>query len=98
LQLELAGAAFPPGAARDYQAVVSARSLSQERHVYLSEARGRLICQRRCEVVVEGPALPRGLYRLSAAVWLGQSKLNPEPRAWPNATLAGGLLQIRPAR
>lgn len=94
LNLDLTKVTMPGNPLLHYSVTISARNLSGGSRQTVGEADGAIVFSDSTILVVSGIALPRGLYRLGAAVTLSP----PSGQSWPHsdlkAWLDGGLLQV----
>ncbi len=94
LKLDLTKVTMPSNPLLDYKASVYTKSMSGGSRQTVGEAQGIVEFAESLDLIVNGTALPRGFYRLEAAVILtpisGQSWPPSDLKAW----LEGGLLQV----
>ncbi len=94
LSLDLVNVVAPDNPPLDFTAVVYAKSVGRDSHQVVSESYGTVDFADSITLVTGDATLPRGLYRLEAAVTLTPTLAQPTPDHYLRAWLEGGLLQV----
>lgn len=94
LNLDLTKVTAPGNPLLHYSVTISARNLSGGSRQTVGEADGSIAFSDSIVLVVSGIALPRGLYRLEAAVTITPASGQSWPHSGLQAWLEGGLLQV----
>ena len=94
LSLDLTDVAVTGNPPLDYMASIYAKTVGGRSNQAVGEAHGTIEFANRITLNAGVAALPRGLYRLKAAVTLMLASTTPSPRSDLKAWLEGGLFQV----